>query len=103
MKKNFSIAVSLMVLVNATPVFALEENQQKLITIIDKIAGFMGTVFLSVAIMMFLRAGYEYWQAGGKTENVTKAHQNLLWAVVGTAVGLLAWVAPDMIQKFISQ
>ena len=75
--------------------------QQKLIGIVNKIADFLGTVFLIVATIMFLYSGYVYWQAGGKPDAIAKAHQNLLWAVIGTAVGLLAFAAPGIIAGFL--
>jgi|GEM_PF-5364459 len=85
----------------SAPLVYAGEGQERILRIIGRISDFLATLFLTVSVVMFLYAGYVYWQAGGKPEAIAKAHQNLLWAVIGTAVGLLAFAAPGIIIGFL--
>ena len=101
----FIIGIFFALLVTATPVFAqsLGPAQTQLINLVYKVANFLGTIFLITATAMFLYTGYLYWTAQGNAQKIQQVNQTLLWAVIGTAVGLLAFVAPTIIQNFIGQ
>jgi len=81
---------------------ALGKNQKNIIGIVEGIGNFLGNVFLAVGVIIFLYSGYRYWQAGGDPKKVGDAHQNLLWAVIGLAVGLLAKSAPAFVDALLS-
>ncbi|MDE1970668.1 MAG: hypothetical protein KGI50_03785 [Patescibacteria group bacterium] len=87
----------------ALPAFAdLGPNQQKIIDLVYSVADFMGGLFLAVSVCMFLYTGYLYFTAQGDPGKITKVNQALLWAVVGTGIGLLAFVMPQVINTFLS-
>lgn len=56
-----------------------------------------------VAVMMIMYAGFLYVTAGGNPAQISKAHQALLWAVIGAAILLGAWVISQAIQGTINQ
>ncbi|MBI5420929.1 MAG: hypothetical protein HZA35_01300 [Parcubacteria group bacterium] len=77
------------------------EAQDQIIGIVYKFANFLAGIFLGVAVIMFLYSGFRYWQASGDPKKVGDAHQGLIWACVGLAVGLLAFSAQGIISSFL--
>lgn len=59
-----------------------------IITIIEKIGGYIFTGLLVLAAIFLVVAGYFFVTAGGNPENVNKARQMLINALIGVAVGL---------------
>jgi hypothetical protein len=68
--------------------------------IVDKILIPIGGV---VAVLMIMWAGFLYVTAGGNPAQISKAHQALLWAVIGAAILLGAWVISQTIGATIDQ
>lgn len=102
MRTFFPFLLSITLFFKATFAFAaLGEAQTRIICIVYRVADFLGGLFLAVAVVMFLYAGYTYWQAGGDAKKIGEAHKGLLWAMIGTAVGLLAYAAPQLISNLI--
>ncbi|MBI5153520.1 MAG: hypothetical protein HZA36_03630 [Parcubacteria group bacterium] len=62
----------------------------------------MGNIFLAVGVIIFLYSGFRYWQASGDPKKIGDAHQGLIWAIIGLAVGLLAKSAPTFIDVLLS-
>ncbi len=56
-----------------------------------------------VAVLMIMYAGFLYVTAGGDPGQIKKAHDALLWAVIGAAILLGAWVISEAISKTIDQ
>ena len=50
-----------------------------------------------VAVVMIIYAGFLYVTAGGDPGQIKKAHDALLWAVIGAAILLGAWVISQAI------
>lgn len=69
-------------------------------TIVNDILIPIGAV---IAVMMIMYAGFLYVTAGGNEAKITKAHQALLWAVIGAAILLGAWVIEKAISATIDQ
>ncbi|OHB15397.1 MAG: hypothetical protein A2431_03900 [Candidatus Zambryskibacteria bacterium RIFOXYC1_FULL_39_10] len=56
-----------------------------------------------VAVLMIMWAGFLYVTAKGDPGQIKKAHDALLWAVIGAAILLGAWVISQAITTTISQ
>ena len=56
-----------------------------------------------VAVIMIMWAGFLYVTARGDPGQIKKAHDALLWAVIGAAILLGAWVISQAIGKTIDQ
>lgn len=56
-----------------------------------------------VAALMVMYAGFLYVTSGGNTTKIQQAHQALLYAVIGAAILLGAWVIAQVIQSTINQ
>ncbi len=75
------------------------------------IPGFINTILNSillpiggvVAVLMIMYAGFLYVTAGGDEGQIKKAHNALLWAVIGAAILLGAKVISDAIRETINQ
>lgn len=75
----------------------------------NTIRGFIETVIKDilipigsvVAVLMIMYAGFLYVTGRGNPAQIQKAHQALLWAVIGAAILLGAWVISDAIQSTI--
>lgn len=59
-----------------------------LIELIDNVGNWIFTILLSVAAIFLIVAGFMWVTAGGNPENVAKARQMLINALIGLAVGL---------------
>lgn len=68
--------------------------------VIEKILMPIGGV---VAVLMVMWAGFLYVTAGGNENQIKKAHDALLSAVIGAAILLGAWVIATAIQGTIDQ
>jgi hypothetical protein len=69
-------------------------------TIVNEILIPIGGV---VAVMMIIYAGYLYVTARGNPGKIETAHKALLWAVIGAAILLGAWVISNAITATIAQ
>ncbi len=66
-----------------------------------KIANIIGTIILAVSVIMILFSAFNFLTAGGDTEKVASARNTLIYALVGVAVSLLAYVLPNLVQTLI--
>lgn len=81
---------------------ALGPAQQKIITIFERVVNLMGNIFVGIAVIMFLYSGYLYIISAGNRDIVRKAQNTLVWAVIGTTVGLLAFAIPGMVSSILN-
>lgn len=68
--------------------------------IIDNILLPIGGV---IAVVMIMYAGFLYVTGRGNPAQIKKAHSALLWAVIGAAILLGAWVISEAIENTIGQ
>ena len=73
----------------------------ELITLIDTIGNWFFTALLAIAVIFLVMAGFFFITAGGNPENVNKARQMLINALIGVAVGLAAKGLVMIIKGFI--
>ena len=88
--------------INITITNPFKQNtiQDLIKTIVNDILMPIGAV---VAALMVMYAGFMYVTAGGDPGKIKKAHDALLWTVVGAAILLGAWVISQAIQSTINQ
>jgi hypothetical protein len=80
--------------------FKADTIQELIKSIVNDILMPIGGV---VAVMMIMYAGYLFVTARGNETQITKAKQALLWAVIGAAILLGAWVISTAISATINQ
>ena len=101
MKKSLSTLilislVSLFMLPAIMPVMAatgtpIISNLDEMDSLIQKIVDWFSGFVLIVAVLFILVAAWTFLTAGGNPENVAKARQMLIYALIGIAVAVLAW------------
>lgn len=69
--------------------------------IIDKIAGWLFTILISLAAVIFIYAAFLYMTAGGNAARVESAKKTLIWGIVGFILATLAWGIPEIIKDVI--
>lgn len=69
--------------------------------LITKIIKFLIVIFSPIATIMVLYAGLLFMTSGGSTEKIHKAKQTLTWAVIGTAILLIAEGISVTIESFL--
>ncbi|MBI2637521.1 MAG: hypothetical protein HYW88_01345 [Candidatus Sungbacteria bacterium] len=69
--------------------------------IVKKVAEFLRTIGLPIAVIMILFAGFTYMTAGGNPEKVKLAHRIFVWSLVGLAVLLVAENLVEVVCKFL--
>lgn len=86
----------------AAPVTGAPQDITGLWAIIQKIMGWVMTIFFLVATVFILMAGFKYLTAGGDSGKIDEAKHMLTYAIVGIAVGLLAFAIPTIIAQFLN-
>lgn len=69
-----------------------------LMDVIDRFISYALLLLVPLSIIMVLLTGFLYMTAGGSEEKVKRAHQTLIWTIVGIAIVLLAKSAQIIIQ-----
>ena len=68
-----------------------------------KIANTAGMIVMGISVVMIMYAAFLFLTAGGVPDNLTKARNTLIFALVGVAVALLAFVLPTLISTIFNQ
>jgi len=74
-------------------------SNPSLIGIINDVLNFIWPLFIGLAILMFLVAGFLFLTSMGDPDKVSTARQAVLWGVVGVVVGLIAFSIPFVIRQ----
>lgn len=87
-----TLILTAIVLTVAAPAFAQVEQLtfRDVIRILNRLANWMFTILLSVAVIMIIIAAYRYLTAGGDESKVSTAHKTLIYALIAIGIGLLA-------------
>ncbi len=59
-------------------------------SVLTKVANWMLTILILVAIIFFIYAGFLYLTSAGEEEKVKKAKNSVVYGLIAVAVGLLA-------------
>jgi len=63
---------------------------------------FIWPIFIGIAVLIFIYAGFLFLTAAGEPGKVSTARHALIWAIVGLAVALLAYSMVVIITNFIN-
>jgi len=77
-------------------------SPQSIINLINRVLYWVATAFWIAAAIFVFYAAYLYLTAGGDSERISKAHKQLIWAVVAIAVGLMAYGLPFLVYNFLA-
>ena len=65
--------------------------------LIEKILNFIWPIFIGVAVIMFIVAGFLFLTSNGEPGKLTNAKNAVIWGVIGVIVGILAFSIPRVI------
>jgi hypothetical protein len=57
---------------------------------VDRITNYVFVILLIVAVIFLLLAGFQFVTAGGDPDKVNSARQNVMYAMIGVTVAILA-------------
>lgn len=57
---------------------------------LGRVLNYLFTIFLIVAVIMFIWAGFVYLTAGGEAEKLKEAKSRITWGVVAVVIALLS-------------
>lgn len=89
------------VLAFAAPISGAPTDISGIWNLIQKIMNWVMAIFFLVATVFILMAGFKYLTAGGDAKEIDSAKHMLTYAIVGIAVGLLAFAIPAIVQNFL--
>lgn len=78
-----------------------QETADDVIRIFERIANWLFSFLLIAAVIMIVVAGFLFVTAGGKPEQITKARNIIIYALIGVVVAVLARGLVDLIQIMI--
>ncbi len=73
-----------------------------LVDVLRNVVRWVYIIFFVIAVMFILFAAFNYLTAGGEAEKVTKAKNQLIYAVVAIVVALLAVGFETIIRNFLA-
>jgi len=73
-----------------------------LVDILRNVVRWVYIIFFVIAVMFILFAAFNYLTAGGEAEKITKAKNQLIYAVVAIVVALLAVGFETIIRNFLA-
>ena len=79
------------------------DDPQDIVDIIENIANWVFAILLALALLFILMAAWQFLSSGGDPMRVEKARNNLLYAVIGIAVALLARGIVELVRVIIEQ
>jgi FtsH-binding integral membrane protein len=85
--------------VSAAPGDPIVTSPDQVTDMIKSLTVWFAEIVLAIAIVFILISAWTFLTAGGNPENVTKARQMLVYALVGIAVAILAWGLPTLVEN----
>ena len=64
-------------------------SSNSFIDLVNRIAGWIFTIAIPIAIIMIVWSGFLFMSAGGQEDKVTKAKRALTWSIVGLAIAFI--------------
>lgn len=81
---------------------ALPQTCGALITFIENIARSLSEIIFVIAVLVLLYSAFLFLTGGGNEERQTSARNFLIYAVIGLAVALFAFVLPNIVESVLT-
>lgn len=91
MYKKFSITLFIL-FIGALPLVssAAVDTPEKVIGVIEKLSGWLYSALVAVAVVFIILGAFGFFMAGGDESKISKAKQQILYAVIAVVTALLA-------------
>lgn len=70
-----------------------------LFEVMTKITNYLFTALIIFAVIFIIVAAFNFLTAGGDPTKLSKAKNQLLWALVAVAIGALSWGLVEMVKR----
>jgi len=70
---------------------------QNVVDIIEKVSKWIYAIVFALAILFILIAAFQFLTAAGNPDTITKARQNLIYALVAVGIAVIAWGLPKLV------
>lgn len=97
-KKTFTLSFFAAWLASPSTVFGSNYFEDIIGRLLDMV---VWPIFLGIVVIMFIFAGLKFLTAQGDPGKVGEARKALMWAVIGVAVGILAFSAEGIIKSIL--
>ncbi|OGY63645.1 MAG: hypothetical protein A3I89_02825 [Candidatus Harrisonbacteria bacterium RIFCSPLOWO2_02_FULL_41_11] len=77
------------------------QDVNQVYNIIKNVVSWIGALFFAVLVAYYFYAAYLYLTSAGDEGKLTEAKNNLIYAIVATVIGLLAYSIVGIVQNFI--
>ena len=76
-------------------------DEAKLVTAITNVATTLAVILFALSAIFIVLSGFFYLTAAGNPEQVKKAKDTLIYAIVGIVLGLVAFSIDNLIEAFL--
>lgn len=73
-----------------------------LISTLNTIAGSLSAIIFTIAVLVLLYSAFLFLTGGGNEERQTSARNFLIYAIIGLAVALFAFVLPNIVESVLT-
>ncbi len=81
--------------------FAQVDSPEKVVDLISKVSVWLYNILIAASVVMIIVAAFNFLGSGGDQEKVTKAKQQIIYAVIAVAVAILATGIIKLVQDFL--
>jgi cell division protein FtsW (lipid II flippase) len=82
--------------------FAQVDSPEKVVDLVNTLAVWLYNILIAASVVMIIIAAFNFLSSGGDQEKVTKARQQIIYAVIAVAVAILATGIIKLVQNFLS-
>lgn len=109
--KNSIILMNILVLGMGMPILAAQSPQAEniqinnindILKIINNIATWMYRIILAAAVIIILMAAFTFLTSGDKPDNIKKAKNQILYAVIGVVISIIAFSVSTIITNILN-
>jgi len=79
------------------------QNVRGLFTSLESIRDWVASVFVVLAVILFIYSAYLFLTAGDNEDQISKAKRTLLWALIGVAISLFAYGIFSFVRSFLTE
>jgi uncharacterized membrane protein YidH (DUF202 family) len=100
MKKTI-FALGYALLLAPLTAFGAVDSPEKVVGVIEKASVWLYNILIAGSVVMIIIAAFNFLGSGGSEEKVTKAKNQVIYAVIAVAVAILATSVQKLIQDFL--
>jgi cell division protein FtsW (lipid II flippase) len=81
---------------------AAVDSPEKVVDLVSTLSVWLYNILIAASVVMIIIAAFNFLSSGGDQEKVTKAKQQIIYAVIAVAVAILATGIIKLVQDFLA-